>query len=258
MRRIVLAAATAALACGLAQTAETRSLDAIKAAGSVALCAHPNSLPYASKTSDPPGFQIELARDIAKQLGIALREEWIVSPGQIYRTDCDMVMDTIADSETALAEAGLKVSKPYYRGGVGLAVPAGSAIKSFADLDGHTKVGVLASSLAAMTLGGRNVKLSTFGFEDDMLAALAAGELDAAAVTPLSAGYYIKTHPEQKIAMLPPDEAQPDLVWNVGIGMRHPDDAFLQAIDGAIDKLMADGTIHAIYARYGIDLQPAR
>jgi polar amino acid transport system substrate-binding protein len=102
------------------------------------------------------------------------------------------------------------------------------------------------------------VRTSTFGFEEDMLAALAAGEIDAAAATPLSAGYYNLSHPDQGYAILPPDEAERDLVWNAAVGIRKPDDQLLVAIDAALDRLRADGTVETIYANYGIPLLPAR
>jgi polar amino acid transport system substrate-binding protein len=88
--------------------------------------------------------------------------------------------------------------------------------------------------------------------------ALAAGEIDAAAVTPVSAGYYNLTHPSQGFAILPPDEAERDLVWNAAVGIRKPDDQLLAAIDTALDRLRADGTIETIYANYGIRLLPPR
>ena len=52
---------------------------------------------------------------------------------------------------------------------VSLAVPQNSRIISFARLDGTTKVGVQVGSIAAMTLDQRHVRISIFGFEDDML-----------------------------------------------------------------------------------------
>jgi polar amino acid transport system substrate-binding protein len=238
-------------------TASARSLDAIRARGVLALCAHPNSLPFASKKGDPPGFQVELGRALAKELGVTQATEWIVFPSQIFRADCDIVLDTIADPE-AQADTGLQLSKPYYRAGVALAVPRGSAVTSFAGLNGRTKVGVQVGSLAAMVLNRRHVPTSTFGFEDDMLEALAADEIDAAAVTPLSAGYYNLTHPAQAFTIVPPDEAQEGLVWNEAVGMRQPDDSLRAAIDAALDRLRTDGTIEKIYAKYGISLPPPR
>jgi polar amino acid transport system substrate-binding protein len=239
------------------EAASARSLEVIRANGALHLCAHPNSLPYASKTGNPPGFQIEVGKALAEDLGVALVTEWIVVPSQAFRTDCDIILDTIADPE-AQADSGLRISRPYYRSGVGLAVPRGSAITTFAGLNGHTKVGVQVGSVAAMLLNRRHVRTSTFGFEDDMLETLAAGEIDAAAVTPLSAGYYNLTHPSRGFAILPPDEAERDLVWNVAVGIWKPDDQLLEAIDAALDRLRADGTVETIYAKYGISVPPPR
>ena len=83
---------------------------------------------------------------LAKELGVALVTEWIVAPSQAFRADCDIILDAIADPE-AQAETGLQISKPYYRGGVSLAVPPGSAITTFAGLNDHTKVGVQVGSV---------------------------------------------------------------------------------------------------------------
>lgn len=248
-----------AIACSVWQieAAAARSLEVIRTTGALHLCAHPNSLPYASKAGNPPGFQIELGEALAEELGVALVTEWIVVPSQAFRADCDIILDTIADPE-AQSDTGLQISKPYYRSGVGLALPHGSAVTTFAGLNDHTKVGVQVGSVAAMLLNRRHVRTSTFGFEEDMLEALAAGEIDAAAVTPLSTGYYNLTHPSRGFAVLTPDEAERDLVWNVAVGIRKPDDRLLDAIDAALDRLRADGTVETIYAKYGISIPPPR
>ena len=251
--------AVCAVSVSLCQSgkAAARSLDMIRAGGLLNLCAHPNSLPFASKTGNPPGFQVELGEALAEVLGVTLATEWIIVPSQIFRADCDIVLDAIADPE-AQADTGLRISKPYYRGGVALAVPKQSVVTGFANLDGHTKVGVLVGSVAAWVLNQRHVPTSSFGFEDDMLAALAAGEIDAAAVTPLAAGYYNLTHPSQQFIILPPGEAEAELMWNEAVGMRQPDDKLREAIDEALDRLRADGIIDKIYAKYGISLPPPR
>jgi polar amino acid transport system substrate-binding protein len=239
---------------GLAGPVAARSLDTIRSIGSIGLCAHPNSLPFASKTADPPGFQIELGRALAQQLGVGLKMDWIITMFQMRSADCDIVMDTIADAE-AQGETHLKISKPYYRTGVALAVPSDSALTSFKDLNGHTKVGVQVASMAAMVLSQRHVATSTFGFEDDSLEALAKHEIDAAAVTPAAAGYFNLKHPDSAVRILGFDESEPNLTWNVAVGMVRPDEKLRDAIDEAIERLRADGTVDQIYRRYGIVLQ---
>jgi polar amino acid transport system substrate-binding protein len=232
-----------------------RSLEQIRDSGNIVLCAHPNSLPFASKTGSTPGFQVEFARALAVQLGVSLGQEWIVSPSQVFRSGCDIVLDVIGD-QSVQSESGLQVSKPYYRGGVGLAVRQGSPVHGFADLDEHTKVGVQVGSTMAMLLSQRHVAISTFGFEDEMMEALAAREIDAAAITATMAGYFNATHPEQAVTILPPDDTRPDMAWNLAVGLRRPDAKLRDAIDVALDRLCNDGTVSAIYARYGVSIRP--
>ncbi|MCP3461218.1 ABC transporter substrate-binding protein [Bradyrhizobium sp. CCGUVB23] len=241
-------------AVALSAAAQARTLEAIRSAGEIGLCAHPNSLPFASKAGDPPGFQVELGRALARELGVSLRLDWIITQYQMRSATCDVLLDVIADRE-AQGETRLRISKPYYRTGVALAVPSSSALTSFKSLNEHTKVGVQVGSVAAMIIGQRRVPTSTFGFESDSLDALSNNELDAAAVTPTAASYFNLTHPEKPLRILARDESVTDLNWNVAVGMVRPDDALREAIDGAVDRLRADGTIDRIYRRYGIVLE---
>jgi polar amino acid transport system substrate-binding protein len=165
------------------------------------------------------------------------------------------MLDVIADKE-AQGASHLIFSKPYYRSGVALVVAPDSTVSSFDALNEHTKVAVQVGSVVAMVLGLRHVGLSSYAFEDEMLQAVADHEADAAAVTPVSAGYFNQTHPDRKLKIVPPDEADQRLVWNIAVGMRKPDQALRDAIDGAIDTLSADGTLTAIYGRYGVTLLP--
>ena len=244
------------LAVGFAcSSTDARPLAAIRDRGVLSLCAHANSLPFASKTQDPPGFQIELGRALAGALGVRLQVEWVVSGIQFRAADCDIVLDTIAVPE-AQAERRLELSKAYQRSGVGLAVrPDTPGVGRFEDLIGR-RVAVQAGSLAGMLLGRRGVRLAAFGFEDDMVEAVVRGEVDAAAVSPATVGYFNLRHPDTRLRFVHAYEAEPELGWNLAVGMRRADAPFREAIDGAIDRLLADGTVGKIYARYGIEHRP--
>jgi polar amino acid transport system substrate-binding protein len=254
--KIILPLITVAV-IGLLGPAQARSLDTIRSAGVLGLCAHPNSLPFASKAGDPPGFQVELGQALARELGVSLRLDWIITQYQMRSAGCDIVLDVIADRE-AQGETNLRISKPYYRTGVALAVPSASKLTSFKSLDEHTKVGVQVGSVAAMTISQRHVPTSTFGFEVDSLEALVNHEIDAAAVTPTFAAYFNLTHPGNELRILDPDESEANLNWNVAVGMVRPDEKLRDAIEGALDRLRADGTVERIYGRYGIVLQSPR
>ncbi|UEM14450.1 transporter substrate-binding domain-containing protein [Bradyrhizobium barranii subsp. barranii] len=255
MKAIVLIIVGAAI--GLSGPAQARTLEAIRASGALRLCAHPNSLPFARKGGDPSGFQVELGQVLARELGVSLRLDWIITQYQMRSANCDILLDVIADRE-AQGETRLRISKPYYRTGVALAVPSSSALTSFKSLGEHTKVGVQVGSVAAMIIGQRHVPISIFGFETDSLDAVSNKEIDAAAVTPTAAGYFNLTHPDKALRILDRDEGVADLNWNVAVGMVRPDDALREAIDGALERLRNDGTIDRIYGRYGIVLQAPR
>src|SRR5215468_1270415 len=224
---------------GLTDMAQARPLAAIREGGTIGLCAHPNSLPFASKTAEPPGFQVELGQALAHELGVSLRLDWIITQYQMRSAGCDIVLDVIADRE-AQGETNLAISKPYYRTGVALAVPPDSKLNSFKSLDANTKVGVQVGSVAALLIGQRHVPTSTFGFEVDSLEALANHEIDAAAVTPTVAAYFNLTHPDKLVRILDLDDTEPDLTWNVAIGMVRPDKELREAIDSALERLRAD------------------
>jgi polar amino acid transport system substrate-binding protein len=247
----------AGVVIGLTGPAQARSLEAVRSAGTLGLCAHPNSLPFASKAGDPPGFQVELGQALARDLGVSLRLDWIITRYQIRSAGCDIVMDVIADRE-AQGETNLRITKPYYHTGVALAVPSTSKLTSFKDLGGHTKVGVQVGSVAAMVISQRRVPISIFGFEVDSLEALANHEIDAAAVTPTVAGYFNLTHPDKPVRILDLDESEANLHWNVAVGMVRPDEQLRDAIEGALERLRTDGTVDRIYRRYGIVLRPPR
>ena len=191
---------------------------------------------------------------MARELGVSLRLDWIITRYQMRSAGCDILLDVIADRE-AQSETRLALSKPYYRTGVALAVPSASKLTSFKSLDANTKVGVQVGSFAAMILSQRHVPTSTFGFEIDSLEALANDEIDAAAVTPTVASYFNLTHPDKALRILDRDESEANLNWNVAVGMVRPDDSLRDAIDGALERLRADGTIERIYRRYGVILQ---
>ena len=253
-----IVALTAAFSVALAAApAGARSLAAIKDSGTLGLCAHPNSLPFASKDGKLHGFQVELATALARRLGVGLSEDWVISRYDIFRADCDIVIDSIADRE-AQEESGLRISKPYRRSEVAIALRGDDkSVRALDDLThAHRKVGVLTSSIAAMKLDQDGAELVPGLFEDELLAMLVKGDVAAAAVTPTSAGYYNLTHPKQKVRLIHPFENEPDLSWNVAVGMRRPDDQLRDAIDDAMARLVADGTVKRIYARYGVEVRP--
>jgi len=232
-----------------------RSLEAVIERGTLTLCASPNALPFASKAGPVAGFQIELGEKIAEQLGVKLTREWVVSAIQYRRADCDLVLDVIARKDTPPA-GGVRASRPYHRSGVVLAVRDDSQASSLASLGSDQRIGVPVGSLVSMTLAKAGAATSPFTFEDDIVAALANREIEAAAVTPMTVGWYNRQHADKQLRLIPAFDNDQDLNWNIAAGLLRPDERLQARVDSAIEALLADGTIAGIYARYGIEVRP--
>jgi polar amino acid transport system substrate-binding protein len=235
-------------------SADARSLETVIERGALTLCASPNALPFASKTGPIPGFQIELGEKIAEQLSVKLTREWVISAIQYRRADCDLVLDVIARKDASPA-GGVQPSRPYHRSGVVLAVRDDSPASSLASLGSDQRVGVPVGSLVSMTLAKAGNATSPFVFEDDIVAALANREIEAAAVTAMTVGWFNLQHADQRLRLIPAFDNNQDLNWNIAAGLLRPDDKLRARVDAAIEALLADGTIARIYARYGIELR---
>jgi len=228
-----------------------RPYEEIRARGEIAVCANPNALPYSSNRPERPGFQIEIARALAAKLGVRLHVDWIVPRMRAATVDCDMLMDTIARPE--IQGPAIKLSVPYQTGGVALAfAPGQPTVAAYLDLKAGSRVGVRMNSLASLIVSKTEARMVPFGFEDDMLEAVAKGEVDAAAVSPASTGYFNLTNPARKVALVHAEDSEPELKWVVAIGLRRADTPLVEAVNAAVAGLVADGTIAGIYANYGV------
>ena len=233
--------------------AAARPLDEIRARGEISVCANPNALPYASDKPDTPGFQIEIARALAQQLGLRLHVDWIVPRYRASTVDCDMVMDQIARSDVETPPA-IKLSAPYQTSGVALAFgPGRKTVATYHDLPAGTKVGVMMSSVASFIVSKTAATMVPFGFEDDLVAAVASGEVDAGALSPATAGYHNLRNPGRAVTVVHAEDSEPDLKWNVAVGLRRADQALVVAVNGALSKLAAGGAIGEIYKKYAVD-----
>jgi polar amino acid transport system substrate-binding protein len=254
VRRISTILATALLLASLFETAASgRTLAEVRARGTISMCANPDALPHASKREDLPGFQIEIGRALARALGVPLEIDWIVPRMRASLVDCDILFDTIA--APGVDRGPVKLSHPYQKSGVALALrPGNESVHAFQDLaPGRERVGVMVNSVASAILGRRGVRTVPYSFESDMVEDLARGDLDACAVSPATIAYYIHVHPDARLSYVHAYDTEPELRWNLAVGMRRTDDALVDAVNAALDRLVADGTVERIYVRYGVD-----
>ena len=252
--RLRAALATAILCTGLLfpHPGGARTLAEIKALGTISMCANRDALPFASDKADAPGFQIELGREIAKALGVSLSTEWILPRRRASIVNCDMLFDSINDP--AVYEGRMLLSRPYHRSGIALGLsPGARLVRDYREIETGRKVGVMINSLASVALGKHGVATSPYVVESDLVEDLVKGYLYGGAVSSNTMSYYLFRHPDSGLRLVHAFDSEPELTWEVSIGLRQSDAALLAAVNDALSRLLADGTVARIYARYGIE-----
>jgi ABC-type amino acid transport substrate-binding protein len=257
---------TAGFVAASTQLLGAAPLDRVRENGSLRLCANPSALPFSNRSGGTlRGFQVELAEAVAREMGLGLTPVWVRALGAGKGSDCDAVMDAVADAAgyeregkigpLRAAAAPLRFTKPYAASGVFLAVRSGSPARRFDEL-GAGKIGVVVGSLAHEVLAKRGLNVSVFPFQDEIVAALDRGELGAGAVGSPFLGWYRHEHPDARVVIPEGYEPEPGFRWNVSIGLWRADDALVEVVNAAIDRVMQKRIPDQIYARYGVTYYP--
>ena len=241
-----------ALSLPAARNADARTLAEVKSLGAISMCANRDALPYASNKPDAPGFQIEIGRAIAEGLGVPLNIEWILPRRRANVVNCDMMLDSVNDPE--VHEGRLRLSRPYQKSGVALSLGRDAeSIGDFKDLKKGQKIGVMVSSYAGMVLGKAGKSISPYAFQADLVEDVVKGELYGAAVSTATMSYYILQHPESGLRLVNAFDSEPQLTWEVSVGLRKSDQALVDAVNEVLDRMLADGSLTRIYAKYGVE-----
>jgi polar amino acid transport system substrate-binding protein len=227
--------------------------------GELIVCADPANLPYSSAKNDLPGFDLELARELAKRLDVKLRVEWLdvgheTAVGKLIQRECDLVFgepvaaNLVADDEELAGK--VVYSQPYYRTGYMLvARKNGSHIKSLEELKGakSPRLGAEAGSVADYSLRQRGYLRRLYRNQLAVLSALNDGDIDHAYLW-ANVGWTLHNTPEWKLELVP--DYVPEDHWNIAIAMGQGDDELKHEVDRALEVLIKDGTVERSLTRY--------
>jgi membrane-bound lytic murein transglycosylase MltF len=153
MRRVCLMLMALTLYAGVV-LAQSEGLEALRQQGYVRVCADPANMPFTSTDAATPGFEVELARLIARELGVEARLEWhatlarALQPLRVGR--CDLFMGLPAEARFTEGNPWLSVSRPYYTMRHAVVAKAATGIAALDDLKGK-RVAVDAISVADFT-----------------------------------------------------------------------------------------------------------
>jgi len=234
------------------------------------VCADPNNLPFSNDRRE--GFENRLAEMLADDIGARVEYTWWAQRRGFVRNTlgqgtCDLIMGVPAGFELA------RTSRPYYRSSYVFVSRAdrGLDLSSLDDPRLRTfKVGVqmigddFANTPPAHALSARGLIRNIVGYSvlDDyskpnppahVMAAVAAGEVDAAVVWGPLAGYFARREPVPlTLAPVTPEMDSPSLpfVFDISMAVRRGDADRLGMLNEFITRRRAD--IDRVLDQFGV------
>ena len=195
------------------------------------------------------GFEVDLADALGKKLGLRARPvqgQWDQLLGLLARSDFDVALNgiEIADEKRRVA----RLSSPYYVSPERLTIRRGDPLapRTLEALRGR-KVGTLPGSIAEriLTRAGADVR-GYDGGQGEIFDDLRLGRTDAVLLDDAITRYYGEIEPTLEVV--------PGAFGEVRYAIASPlaDEDFGKALDQAIAAMGADGSLRAIYEKWGL------
>lgn len=229
------------------------SLEEIKEKGEFVLGLDDSFPPmgFRDEKGDVVGFDIDLAKEVAKRMGVELKIQPIDWDGKVLslnNKDIDVIWNGLTITEERKKQIGF--SKVYIENRQVIVTGADSNIETKKDLATKMVAVQLGSSgedaLNADTETVSAVKeVVKFSNYTEALLDLKAGRVDAVVIDEIVGRYYLSKRPgEYKVAK--EDFGRE----GYGIGFRKDDAAFIDEVDQILDEMKKDGTTAEISKKW--------
>lgn len=205
---------------------------------------------FTDESGEIVGFDIDLAKAAAQKLGVEVKTQpinWDSKSMELSGGNIDVIWNGFSITEERKKE--VLFTDAYLTTGQVVVVPAGSDIKTKADLagkkialqDGSTSEEALKNDEIFASIGEEN--LLKFKENTLVLMEVEAGRADAAVIDEIYVRYYLaKEGMTDKYTVLE-EQLEPE---DYGVGGRLGDVSFMTALDEAIKNCIADGTASEI------------
>ena len=248
MKKIIaLILATLMIVCAFSACgAKGKTLAQVKEAGKLTVATSPDFPPFESlEGNEVVGIEVDILELICAELGVEL---------EIIQMDFDSVLLGVQSAKYDCGMSGITASEerkqnmlfttPYYNAAQVIVVKAGSDIKGKADLTGK-KVSVQTGTTADAGCTEAGLNVQAFAANADAKAALTTGKVDAWIVDNLTAQQMV----EESDGLVILDEKMTEEPYAFAFAFGSED--LVAEIDKILQKLIADGTVEAIFAEYG-------
>ncbi|MDO4618227.1 MAG: amino acid ABC transporter substrate-binding protein [Clostridia bacterium] len=214
---------------------------------------------FTDENGEIVGFDIDLAKAAAAKMGVEVKFQpidWDSKSMELASGNIDVIWNGFSITEERKKE--VYFTDAYLTTGQVIVVPAGSSIKTKADLagkkvalqDGSTSEEALKADTATYSSIG-DANISRFKENTLVLMEVEAGRADAAVIDEIFVRYYLaKEGMSDKFVVLD-EQLDPE---DYGVGGRLDDKSFVKALDAAIEDCIEDGTAGEISVKwFGVD-----
>jgi len=192
---------------------------------------------------------VELARLIARDLGVEARFHWILTWVRPYwelkRGECDVFMGLPPSPRLTQANPWIAVSRPYYTMSYAIVARVDAAIREPSDLAGK-RVAIDAGRPAEYWLLEHGFERGIYKRQEDVLRGVEIGEAPAGLLPFPLATWMSRDKPGLVVIPL----AEPSLAVPLGAATRRDDVALTEAVDHTIARLLTSGAADEILRRY--------
>ena len=251
-----LITALAAVSVSNAALAQQATLERIKRMGEVKVCLDQNNLPYSSDKLDPPGFDVEFAQEIAKDLGLKLTYFWYATNvgkralRQLHTEgNCDFFPGLPHEESFEEGNFKLILTKPYYVGGFATLARADAPATILADTKAKG-IGVQMGTLADFKLFDKGFERKLHKSTEEIFDSISHNEIDAAVVPMPEGAWLTKLNSSAKLKVL--GNTEKEFLFPMAIGVRKADKDLRDVLNGIIDKIESDGRAQKIFEKYGM------
>ena len=248
-------------------TAEiTDTLAKAKAKGLLYACAYPYTYPFAQVNTDPPGFDVEIIRDLAKRAGMRVDMYWVQvrSRASVQRAFRESILANRCDVFLSLGDDGeqdeemgmdrLSFTRPHMSMAYVLAVQGkAEGMRTMEEIKkADLKIGVNMSTPADAWLFDNGYNRSLFFGEDRVMKGLVDGEVDAALIWGPSFSAAKQRYPNAKFHLVDGYAPLPEHRFNMRFAVRKEDKSLLEFLNQGIEEMLVNGKIKQTVESYRI------
>ena len=199
------------------------------------------------------GLMVDVINEVAKTAGLKLQPQSVVFASLIQTLlmgKADLIVGTLAITPTRKAQ--MAFSRTVYTDSDALIVPQAdtASYATYDDLKG--KVLGLQNGVVPLTSLHTDLypKIRIYDGGPDVMRALVAGEIEVGVANRSISGYQLQIGAFPTLRLVP--SFKPTTFGDVAFGIRKENAALVSTVDTALAKIEADGTLAAIFKKWGV------